>query len=108
VNELLCLFANYEALDKSKHIMDDGSFFKLPSEIIANNREEVKHSPAFSLSIDKGEQSKLPHHPKLVVYSLRPKKVFTLRTPAYKKQSSRNSTTTRLSCININNNYCIK
>jgi hypothetical protein len=45
---------------------------KLASERITNNREEVKHSPAFSLSINKGERSKLPHHPKLVVYNRNP------------------------------------
>jgi hypothetical protein len=32
---------------------------ELASEIIANNRAEMKYAPAFSLSIDKGERSKL-------------------------------------------------
>jgi hypothetical protein len=30
-----------------------------------------------------------------------------IRIPAHKKQSFRNSTTTRLSCFTINKNYCI-
>jgi hypothetical protein len=45
---------------------------ELESETIANNREEVKRSPAFSLSINKEEWSKLLHHPKLVAYNRNP------------------------------------
>jgi hypothetical protein len=45
---------------------------ELASEIFSVNRADMMYAPAFSLSIDKGERSKMPYHPKLVAYNFNP------------------------------------